>query len=139
MLPAKRVLLEIVSGEGATAATVARHLERLPPEAQLRMLALLIRDLDENRHVRSVGPEPADDIRKLLEDKTALLEECTPDEIARLLEPLPIELDILYEDRQLASVLAAWWPALLMRVDGERLPAVLDIVLGCGGRAEAAG
>ena len=137
VLPAKRVLLEIVSGEGATAATVARHLERLPPEAQLRMLALLIRDLDENRHVRSVGPEPADDIRKLLEDKTALLEECTPDEIARLLEPLPIELDILYEDRQLASVLAAWWPALLMRVDGERLPAVLDIVLGCGGRAEA--
>ena len=43
VLPAKRLLLEIVSGDADTSATVARHLEGLPPGAQLRMLALLLR------------------------------------------------------------------------------------------------
>ncbi len=31
---------------------------------------------------------------------------------------------------------ARWWPALLARVDGERLPGVLDILMDCGGGNE---
>ena len=47
VLPAKRLPLEIVSGgKDRAAATVAPHLQRLPPGAQLRTLALLIRDLE---------------------------------------------------------------------------------------------
>ena len=137
VLPAKRLLLEIASSEGEAAATVGRHLEPLPPAAQLRTLALLIRDLDDNLHVSNLGPEPADAVRGLLGSKAALVEECAPDEIARLLEPLPVELDILCDDRQLAPVFTAWWPALLRRLDAEHVPAVLDIVIGCGGRAQA--
>ena len=101
------------------------------------MLALLIRDLDDNRHVRNVGPELADAMRSLLGARTALAEACASDEVVRLLEPLPAELDILYDDRQLAPIFAAWWPALLRRVDGEQLPAILDVVMSCGGRAQA--
>ena len=137
VLPAKRLLLAMVSGAGKAAATVARHLAPLPPAAQLRTLALLVRDLDDNRHVRNVGPEPADALRGLLKRKAGLFAECTPDEIVSLLEPLPVELEILYDDRQLAPIFAAWWPALLRRVDGKQLPAVLDVVLSCGGHTRA--
>ena len=137
VLPAKRLLLEIATGEGEAAATVQRHLEPLPPAVQLRTLALLIRDLDQNRHVRNLGPKPAGAVRSLLAGRAALAAECTPEEIVRLLEPLPVELDILYDDRQLAPIFAAWWPRLLRRLEAERLPAALDAVIGCGGRVEA--
>jgi len=137
VLPAKRLLLAMVSGEGKPAEMVAGHLEPLPPATQLRTLALLIRDLDDNRHARNVGPELANALRGLLGRKADLVAACTPDEIVRLLEPLPVELDVLYDDRHLAPIFTAWWPALLRRVDGEQLPAVLDVVLSCGGHAQA--
>ena len=136
VLPAKWLLLEIVSGDADTAATVAPHLEGLPPGAQLRMLALLLRDLYDNNHVRNVRPEMADAVRRLLAGKVSLAGECAPDEIVRLLEPLPVELDLLYDDRRIAVSFARWWPALLERVDGERLPGVLDILMDCGGQNE---
>ena len=137
VLPVKRLLLEIVSGAGDAAATVEDHLEPLPPAAQLRALAVLIRDLDENRSVRNLGPEPAEAVRSLLAGRAALAAECTPQEIARLLEPLPIELEILYDERRLAPIFADWWPGMLRRLDAEHLPAALDAVIGGGGRSEA--
>ena len=136
VLPAKWLLLEIVSGDADTSATVARQLEGLPPGAQLRMLALLLRDLYDNNHVRNVRPEMADAVWRLLADGISLAGECTPDEIVQVLEPLPAELDLLYEDRRVAATFTRWWPALLERVDGERLPAVLDVLMDCGGQDE---
>ena len=136
VLPAKRLLLEIVSGGSAAAATVDPHLEGQPPGAQLRTLALVLRDLDDNSHVRNVRPEMANGVRRLLAGKVSLAGEWAPDEIAGLLEPLPAELDVLYGDRRIAASFAAWWPALLERVDGERLPAVLDLLMDCGGRPQ---
>ena len=50
--------------------------------------------------------------------------------------PLPVELDLLCDDRRIAVTFARWWPALLARVDGERLPGVLDILMDCGGQNE---
>ena len=133
VLPSKWLLLEIVSAGADTAATVTRRLQGLPPGEQLRTLVLLLRDLHRNSHVRNVGPKMLDAVWRLLADSVPLAGECAPDEIVRLLEPLPAELGILYDDRLVATSLAGWWPALLERVDGERLPAVLDILLECGG------
>ena len=134
VLPAKRLLLEIVSGGSAAAAILAPHLEGQPAGAQLRMLALVLRDLYGNHQVMNVRPGMADAVWRLLAGKVSLAGECAPDEIPWLLEPLPVELDLLYDDRHIASTFARWWPALLERVDGERLPAVLDILMDCGGR-----
>ena len=134
VLPAKWLLLEVVSGDADTSATVARRLEGLPPDAQLRMLALLLRDLYDNHDVRNVRPEMADAVWRLLADGISLAGGCSPDEIVRVLEPLPAELDLLYDDRRVAATFTRWWPALLERVDGERLPAVLDILMDCGGQ-----
>ena len=137
VLPAKRLLLEIVSGGGDASAAAARRLAPLPPAAQLRTLALVIRDLEDNRHVRYVRPGMADAVRSVLADRSALAAECGPGEVAGLLDPVPADLDMLYHDRRIAPIFDAWWPALLPRVDGERLPAVLDILMACGGRARA--
>ena len=78
----------------------------------------------------------ANGVRRLLAGKVSLAGEWAPDEIAGVLEPLPAELDVLYGDRRIAASFAAWWPALLERVDGERLPAVLDLLMDCGGRPQ---
>ena len=134
VLPAKWLLLEIVSGDADASAAVARQLEGLPPGAQLRMLALLLRDLYDNHDVRNVTPEMADAVWRLLADRASLAGECTPDEIVQVLEPLPAELDLLYDDRRVAATFSRWWPALLERVDEERLPAALDVLMDCGGR-----
>ena len=136
VLPSKWLLLEIVSGDADTSATVARQLEGLPPGARLRMLALLLRDLYDNNDVRNVTPEMADAVWRLLSDGVSRAGECTPDEIVQVLEPLPAELDLLYDDRRVAATFTRWWPALLERVDGERLQAVLDILMDCGGQDE---
>ena len=136
VLPAKWLLLEIVSGDADTSATVARRLEGLPPGARLRMLALLLRDLYDNNDVRNVTPEMADAVWRLLSDGVSRAGECTPDEIVQVLEPLPAELDLLYDDRHVAATFARWWPALLERVDGERLAAVLDILMDCDRKDE---
>ncbi len=135
-LPAKWLLLEVVSGDADTSAAVARRLEGLPPGAQLRLLALLLRDLYDNNDVRNVRPEMADAVCRLLADGVSLAGGCSPDEIVRVLEPLPVELDLLYDDRRVAATFTRWWPALLERVDGDRLPAVLDILMDCGGQHE---
>ena len=134
VLPSKWLLLEVVSGDADTSATVARHLQGLPPGAQLRMLALLLRDLYDNNDVRNTTPEMADAVWRLLADGVSRAGECTPDEIVQVLEPLPAELDLLYDDRRVAATFSRWWPALLERVDGERLPAVLDVLMDCGGQ-----
>ncbi len=133
VLPSKWLLLEIVSAGADTAATITRRLQGLPPGEQLRTLILVLRDLHRNSHVRNVRPKMLDAVWRLLADSVPLAGECAPDEIVRLLEPLPVELGILYDDRLVATSLAGWWPALLERVDEERLPAVLDILLECGG------
>ena len=137
VLPAKRLLLEMVSDGADAAATIAACLEGLPPGAQLWTLALLVRDLRDSSHVRNVSPEMVAAVQDLLADRVARVGECASDEVARLLEPLPVELDLLYDERRLAPIFTAWWPALLERVDAERLPAVLDILMGCGGRTQA--
>ena len=133
VLPAKRLLLEMVSGGTDPAATVAACLEGLPPGAQLWMLALLARDLRDGSHVRNVSPEMIAAVQDLLADRVTRVGECASDEVARLLEPLPAELDLLYDERRLAPIFAPWWPALLERVDTERLPAALDTLVECGG------
>ena len=136
VLPAKRLLLEMVSDGADAAATVAACLEGLPPGAQLWMLALLARDLRDGSHIRNVSPEMVAAVQDLLADRVARVGECASDEVARLLEPLPVELDLLYDERRLAPIFASWWPALLERVDAERLPAVFDILMECGGRTQ---
>ena len=136
VLPAKWLLLEVVSGDADTSAAVARRVEGLPPGAQLRMLALLLRDLYDNNDVRNTTPEMADVVWRLLSDGVSRAGECTPDEIVQVLEPLPAELDLLYGDRHVAATFTRWWPALLERVDGERLPAVLDILMDCDRKDE---
>ena len=136
VLPAKTLLLEVVSGGKDATATVTPHLQRLPPGAQLRTLALLIRDLHDNSHISNVRPEMGAAVRGLLAEKAALAGEGSPDEIARLLDPLPAALDILYDDRRLAPIFVSWWPALLKRLDADRLPPVLDTLMECGGRTQ---
>ena len=135
VLPVKRLMLEVVSGSGNTAAAVASGLERLSAGEQLRALALLIRDLDDNAHVRNVKPEMGDALRGLLAGKAALAGTLGPDEVVALLVPLPSELRILYDRLQVAPVLEALWPGLMERVEGDRLITVFYVLMDCGGHA----
>lgn len=129
----KGLLLEMVAGGRNAAEGVARRLEPLGAGRQLRTLALLVRDLEDNAHVRNVTPEMREDLEKLLARKAPLAGALDPDEVVALLAPLPADFRILYRDLRVAPVLGALWPALMRRLEGERLIAVFDLLMDCGG------
>ena len=134
ILSVKGLLLEMVGGDRNPAEGVARRLEPLCAGRQLRTLALLVRDLEDNAHVKNVTPEMREDMEELLARKAPLAGALDPDEIVALLAPLPADFRILYRDLRVAPVLGALWPALMQRLEGERLIAVFDLLMDCGGR-----
>ena len=134
VLPVKDLLLEVVASGQDAAGIVIPRLESLPAGRQLRALALLVRDLEDNAHVRNVTPEMREALGKLLAGKAALAGALGPDEVVALLAPLPADFRILYDDLQVAPVLKTLWPTLMQRLEGERLIAVFDVLMDCGGR-----
>ena len=144
VLHVKRILLDLVSGDQTdhraerrdrdAEAVVASHLEGLAPAGALRIIALLLHDLRENRRIRNVPPEMESTVTAMLARRASVIDALDPGEVVDLLAPLPFDLHILYRDLRIAPVLAAWWTGLLRRLDGDRLPAVFDILMDCGGR-----
>ena len=131
----KRLLLEVVSADGDAAAdVVAPHLEGLPPAAWLRILVLLLHDLEENSHVKNVRPEMADAVKGLLARGVPAFDLLDPDEVVDLLASLPADLHVLYGRLHVAPVLSEWWDALMRRLEGDALAAAFDILMDCGGR-----
>ena len=130
----KRLLLEVVEARENAAEVVAPRLERLPPAARIRTLALLLHDLEENSRVKNVTPDMAGAVQGLLARNAPLIDALGPDEAADLLAPLPADLDILYGRLHVAPVLAEWWAALMRRLEGDGLAAVFDVLMDCGGR-----
>ena len=130
----KRLLLEVVAADENAAEVVAPRLERLAPAARIRTLALLLHDLEENSHVKNVTPGMAGAVKGLLARNAPLVDGLGPDDAADLLAPLPPDLDILYGRLHVAPVLAEWWAALMRRLEGDRLAAVFDVLMDCGGR-----
>ena len=140
VLPVKRLLLNLVAGDGRADAVPGRvnlRLKHLPPASQLRALVVLLGDLRENRDVRNVPAGVEEVVAGLLAAKLPLvIGELEPDEVVELLAPLPDALHLLFDEHRLAPHLAPFWPALMERVDGDRLLAVFDLLLDCeGGRA----
>ena len=138
ILQVKRILLDVVSADrnaAGTAEVVIPHLAGLSPAAQMRTLAALLHDLGENRHVKNVHPVMASGVRALLAVKAAALDDLHPDQRVDLLAPLPADLQVLYNRRHVAPVLADWWPAILGRQEGDGLIAVFDLLMDCGGSA----
>ena len=135
LLQAKQLLLAVVSAGGDAAGVVAPHLENLPPDAQIRTLALLIHDLSENSHVKNVSPEMESTVKGLLARKAPAIDDLGPDEMVDLLAPLPGDLRILFSGLHIAPVLADWWADIMRRLDGDRLLAVFDVLMDCGRRA----
>lgn len=140
MLAVKRLLLDLVAageaGAGAAPGRVNLRLKRLAPATQLRTLAVLIADLKENRDVRNVPAGVEEIVSGLLTTWAPLvIGRLEPDEVVELLAPLPDALRLLLDEHRVAPILSRYWPALLERVDGDRLLAVFDLLLDCEGRA----
>ncbi len=131
IIAAKRILLEIVSSSGDAVAITAPHIERLAPSGQIRMLVLLIHDLDENSHLRTVLPEMAAGLRRMLAAKAAVIDGLDASEAAGLITPLARDLRVLYKSLNIAPILRHCWPAILIRLDGDQLLGAFDTLLEC--------
>jgi len=134
ILLVKRLLLDLVETGAGVEAAAAAHLDALTPAARLRTLAVAIHDLEENRHGRNVDARFASALRQVLAGAAGAIARLAPDEALDLVADLPADCRILYRSLRVASVLTEWWPALLARLDGDRLTACFDTLLACGGR-----
>ena len=139
ILLVKRLLHDLVeagaNGAGANVeATAAAHLDALAPAARLRTLAVAIHDLEESRHVRNVDTRIVSALRQVLAGAAGAIARLQSDEALDLVADLPADCRILYRNLRVAGVLTEWWPALLARLEGDRLTACFDTLLACGGR-----
>ena len=134
ILLVKRLLLDLVEAGADVEAAAAAHLDALTPAARLRTLAVAVHDLEENRHGRNVDAQIASALRQVLAGAAGAIARLAPDETLDLVADLPADCRILYRSLRVASVLTEWWPALLVRLDGDRLTACFDTLLACGGR-----
>ena len=134
VLRVKRLLLALVSSDGDAARAVAPHLEPLSCGERLGVLALLVLDLDENRGIRNVSTQMRAALRERLAREMTTIDALAPNEVAALFAPLPIDLRILYASRWPARILAEWWPALMVRLDGDPLIEAFDQLLEHGRR-----
>lgn len=129
----KRILLEVVS-TGRDAGEVATpHLEPLSRAMQIRTLALLVLELEQDSHVKNVKPSMAGSLRALLHSGMSRLDEVDANDVAGLVAPLTDDLGILYKSLKVASVLSCWWGQILSRAEGDQLLDVFDIVMDCDG------
>ena len=80
-------MLEIVSSGRTVSEVVEAHLERHSTGAQIRVLSLLLHDLDGNSHVKNVDPAMTGGVRALLDLRESALEELGAAEAAGLLAP----------------------------------------------------
>ena len=133
IVTAKRILLEVVSTGRDADAVVTPHLDQFPPAGQIRILTLLIHDLDLNSHVRNVVPAMAVSLRALLASKAPIIDGLDTGEAAGLVAPLADDLDVLFKALHVAPVLRSLWPAILMRQDGDRLLDSFDALMACDG------
>ena len=134
LLQEKQLMLEVVSSDGEIAAAISSHLDALPPAQQLRMLAVLIHDLEENSNVKNVRAAMANELQDLLQRRAGLFDQLNPGEVVELLSPLEGDLAILFDDLQVAPALEDYWTPLFERVGGGELIALFDILLDCGKR-----
>ena len=130
----KRILLEIVSSGQDADEVAAPYLDQLSPDMQIRTLALLVHELEENSHVKNVMPSMTDSLRGLLQARTSLLDEVDGKDMAGLVAPLAGDLGILYKSLKVGTVLSRWWDRILNRAEGDRLLDVFDILMDCDGR-----
>ena len=135
VLRVKRLLLAVVASGEEPAAVITSHLEPMPSGRRLELLALLAHDLEENRRIKNVSAPMRRAVReRLAGEADAAVDVLAADEVEALFAPLPTDLHLLYEGLRPALVLADWWPALMARLDEDRLLPVFDFLLGCGGR-----
>ncbi len=134
ILRVKRLLFDLVEAGADFEEVVAPHLEALAPAARLRTLAVAIHDLHEVRSVRDVDVRSASALHEALARAAGSIARLDPDEVLELVTDLPADCRILYGSLRVAGVLTEWWPAMLARLDGDRLTACFDILLACGGR-----
>ena len=135
VLAVKRILLEVVSSGRDAAEVAAPRLEGVPPAGQLRTLALLLHELEENSNVRNVTADMESAVRGLLALRAPAIDELDADEAIALLAPLSADLHILYGRLHVAPVLSDWWAALMRGRKDDRLTEVFDILMAGGGRA----
>ncbi len=129
----KQIVLEIVSSGGDAGDVATPHLEPLSPGMKIRTLALLVKELDQNRHVKNVKPAMASRLMGLLHARMSRLDEVDANDVAGIVAPLADDLGILYKSRKVAIVLYRWWGDILCRAEGDGLLDAFDILLDCHG------
>ena len=137
LLRVKSLMLDLVST--GSAEIIEPRLDALAPGEQLRTLAVLLCDLEENSNIKNVRAELADELKHILRRKMELSEHLGTGEVIELLSPLQRDFGVLFNDLQVAPVLDDYWSQLMARLDGDDLIALFDILLDCGERAVVRG
>ena len=126
---AKRILVELVSGEGNADAVLSAGLDARPPLEQLQILILLAKDFGENHRHKRFRQEDEDEIHRAFGRRQHLVDALEPDEKLSLLRPLPSEFRVLFSVLKNARAVVLSLPSLLDGLEEDRLFEAFDLML----------
>ena len=126
---AKRILVELLSGEGKADAVLAAGLDARPPLEQLQILVLLAKDYVLNSRHKRFREEDEIEIHLALGRRRHLVDALEPDEKLSLLRPLPSEFSVLYDYLKNARFVVTSLPSVLDDLEEDSLFEAFDLML----------
>ena len=132
VLLAKHVMLDFAATRTEPGAVLAGRLAGLPLEQKIRVLVLVLKDMD------FTPPEQRRDVAcklaasRMLQAMMREIAAIGDDVLVELLDDLPDDFRILFPDLHVAKLLEPWWEQILTRLDGDRLFKAFDILIGSG-------
>ena len=129
VMPAKRILVELVSGKGNAGAVLSAGLDARPPLEQLQILILLAKDYQLNSTHKRFREKDESEIHLAFGRRQHLVDALEPDEKLSLLRPLPSEFRVLFHLLKNAQFVVFALPSVLDDLEEDRLFEAFDLML----------
>ncbi len=130
LLKVKRWGLDVMERGELALLEVDQAVSALPPFEQLRLLALLLHDMNVNQ----VGSELENKILDKILDRDDLVDGLSSSDVAALLSPIDPAFELVFDDLDMAYGLSVFWDVLLPKAEGEDLLTAFEALLGCSGK-----
>ena len=129
VLPAKRILVEMLTQGGIRSDVLTSRLEERSPVDQIRILLLMLHDFPKFRKHKRFPEEARQEIRAALAERRHLVKGFSADEVLSFLPRLPADFRILFESHAFNTVVMAEIPNFLRGLGEDRLFEALDALL----------
>ena len=132
----KRFFIDLVTSPAQSGTALQRTLEGRTEADQLRILALQLKDLEENRKIKTYNAEQHKLVQLAFDRKIAEIEGLESRDVLSLMSRVTENVEVLYQNAKVANHIRSHWLTLLKLLVSDRVVYAYDILLDCKGEQE---